>query len=72
MLPGSPGVLGLCVGVPTSGDDEEEKVKAAKAWTRWEMTTSQLEPTAAKAGNAEDAKVRGNSDQGWVGGLRVE
>ena len=31
-------------------------MKCAKAWTRWEMTTSQLEPEDAKAANADDGK----------------
>ena len=39
-----------------TGDDEEAKMKCAKAWTRWEMTTSQLEPEDAKAANADDGK----------------
>ena len=39
-----------------TGDDQAEMLKAAKAWTQWEMTTSNLYmPEEAKVAKGEDA-----------------
>jgi len=39
-----------------TGDDEEEKLRAAAAWSRWETATSKLVVDPEYVKKAEDAK----------------
>ena len=39
-----------------AGDNEEEKMKCAKAWTKWEMTTSRLVVDQAALARGEEDK----------------